>query len=120
MSGAEVQLYGRVEGAMDDPHAAPPEVDDDGDVTMNGSASDLDADGEVDADGEADADGEVDAEYDSVSPSAVADSRQSCASEPSIPAKRKASVEDDKHIAENPELYGLRRSVRAVPHGCVH
>jgi chromodomain-helicase-DNA-binding protein 1 len=28
------------------------------------------------------------------------------------PAKRKLGVEDDEHIMANPELYGLRRSVR--------
>lgn len=33
-------------------------------------------------------------------------------SESSRPAKRKANVEEDEFIKANPELYGLRRSVR--------
>ncbi len=32
-------------------------------------------------------------------------------------SKRKTSIEDDEHIANNPELYGLRRSVCSISHG---
>jgi chromodomain-helicase-DNA-binding protein 1 len=33
------------------------------------------------------------------------------------PPKRKLGVEDDEHILANPELYGLRRSVRVIAPG---
>ncbi|KAI9730507.1 MAG: hypothetical protein M1834_005748 [Cirrosporium novae-zelandiae] len=39
----------------------------------------------------------------------------STSSESKRPAKRKAGVEDDEYIINNPELYGLRRSGRAHP-----
>lgn len=37
---------------------------------------------------------------------------RSTSSESRRPPKRKLGVEDDAHIMANPELYGLRRSVR--------
>ena len=62
-----------------------------------------------------DADGSEDAEYDlDTPPSAPADTHQDgrSSSEDSVPSrKRKASPEDDDYIKQNPELYGLRRSV---------
>jgi chromodomain-helicase-DNA-binding protein 1 len=39
----------------------------------------------------------------------------SSSSESRRPAKRKAGVDEDEHILANPELYGLRRSVRVIP-----
>jgi chromodomain-helicase-DNA-binding protein 1 len=89
------------------------------------SSSDEDAPGEeydedeemadaTDSSEDADAEGEPDADYDSETPPpARADSRarSSSSQESTRPSKRKASVEDDEHITQNPELYGLRRSV---------
>lgn len=39
---------------------------------------------------------------------------RSTSSESRRPPKRKLGVEDDQHILANPELYGLRRSVRII------
>ncbi|KAF2842224.1 chromodomain helicase-like protein [Patellaria atrata CBS 101060] len=66
-----------------------------------------------------DAEGEEDADYDVESPPpAVSDTPQvdeSSSSESQRPSKRKASVEGDDYMLQNPELYGLRRSGRARP-----
>lgn len=65
-----------------------------------------------------DAEGEPDGDYDSETPPPIqvqsrrADS--STSQESRRPTKRKASVEEDDYITQNPELYGLRRSVRIV------
>lgn len=55
---------------------------------------------------------------DSPAPQALNTSRQdrSSSAESHRPAKRKVVVEDDEHIKANPELYGLRRSVRVQYH----
>lgn len=89
-------------------------------------ASDLDAPGEeyddddamaVDSDSSADVDaeGEPDGDYDSESPPsehAPSSRAQSSSSRGSSrPLKRKASAEKDDYMEQNPELYGLRRSV---------
>ena len=68
-----------------------------------------------------DAAGSEDADYDMETPPPPdgADSREerSLSQDSRRPAKRKAGLEDDEHIMNNPELYGLRRSVsRPVLH----
>jgi chromodomain-helicase-DNA-binding protein 1 len=100
------------------------------DSAAQGASSDEDAPGEQDdtdehmasdteSSDDEDADGEADGDYDSESPApAEVDgrhSRSSSSDDSSRPPKRKASVEDDEHITQNPELYGLRRSVRGIP-----
>jgi chromodomain-helicase-DNA-binding protein 1 len=87
-----------------------PGEDDDEDVVM---AQDSDSSDDVDAEGEADGD------YDSESPppeqaESDDDARSSVSQESSRPSKRKASPEGDDYITQNPELYGLRRSVRGI------
>lgn len=71
-------------------------------------------------DDEEDAPGEDDADFDEDTPAhdesdGMRHDRSS--SEESIrPAKRKADdVDDEEYMKQNPELYGLRRSVRATP-----
>lgn len=62
-----------------------------------------------------DVDASEDGDYDLETPEQVnADGERegrSTSQESRRPAKRKAGVEDDEHIINNPELYGLRRSV---------
>jgi chromodomain-helicase-DNA-binding protein 1 len=86
-----------------------PGEEDDEDVEM---AVDSDSSDDVDAEGEADGD------YDSESPppeqAESDDARSSVSQESSRPSKRKASPEGDDYITQNPELYGLRRSVRGI------
>ncbi|KAF2748148.1 hypothetical protein M011DRAFT_499340 [Sporormia fimetaria CBS 119925] len=68
---------------------------------------------------DADAEGEPDGDYtsdDAVDDQPRLERAQSSSSEESIrPTKRKASAEVDEFMAQNPELYGLRRSGRARP-----
>jgi len=70
------------------------------------------------SDGEEDAEGEDDDDYDAQSPINEDDTtrRASISSEDSTrPVKRKAApAEDDDFMTQNPELYGLRRSVRIL------
>lgn len=65
-----------------------------------------------------DAEGEEDAEFDEESPApeAVHGMRHDrLTSEESVrPSKRKAEVDDEEYMKQNPELYGLRRSVSIV------
>lgn len=92
-------------------------------------ASDADAPGEdydededmavvSDSSEDVDAEGEPDGDYDSESPpseQAESDGAQSSMSHDSRrPLKRKASTEKEDYITQNPELYGLRRSVRPI------
>ena len=62
-----------------------------------------------------DAPGSEDADYDMETPPLLdgGDGREerSLSQDSRRPAKRKAGLEDDEHIMNNPELYGLRRSV---------
>lgn len=62
-----------------------------------------------------DAEGEPDGDYDSETPPPAeqeASAAETSSSDTSRrPSKRKASVEDDEFMEQNPELYGLRRSV---------
>lgn len=89
-------------------------------------SSDIDAPGEEydddepmavesDSSADVDAEGEPDGDYDSDSPPsehAPSSRAQSVSSqESSRPLKRKASSEKDDYMTQNPELYGLRRSV---------
>jgi chromodomain-helicase-DNA-binding protein 1 len=66
---------------------------------------------------EQDAEGDEDFEMDAPQPQPPQFSDAASSSDDSIrPAKRKAqAVEEDDHITNNPELYGLRRSGRARP-----
>lgn len=89
-------------------------------------ASDVDAPGEEydeeedvaaasDSSEDVDAEGEPDGDYDSESPpseQAESDRARSSSQESSRPTKRKATDEKEDYIEQNPELYGLRRSVR--------
>jgi chromodomain-helicase-DNA-binding protein 1 len=97
-------------------------------------ASDADAPGEEydedeemavasDSSQDVDAEGEPDGDYDSESPpseQAESDRARSSSPESSRPLKRKASDEGEDYIEQNPELYGLRRSVRGCHSPCVH
>ncbi|CAC9894770.1 unnamed protein product [Aureobasidium pullulans] len=71
------------------------------------------------SDEDEDADGSDDADYDAPSPPSRAsvDSRHSSVSSEasSLPRKRKAEpdVDDEQYMQENPELYGLRRSIES-------
>ncbi|CAD0107356.1 unnamed protein product [Aureobasidium uvarum] len=71
------------------------------------------------SDEDEDADGSDDGDYDAPSPPSRAsvDSRHSSVSSDgsSVPRKRKAEpdVDDDQYMQENPELYGLRRSIES-------
>jgi chromodomain-helicase-DNA-binding protein 1 len=73
-----------------------------------------------DSSDDVDAEGEADGDYDSESPppeqAESDDARSSISQESSRPSKRKASPGGDDYITQNPELYGLRRSVRGIPH----
>lgn len=70
---------------------------------------------ETDSSNNDDAAGSEDADYDMETPPQLeaGDSREerSLSQDSRRPAKRKAGLEDDEHIMNNPELYGLRRSV---------
>jgi chromodomain-helicase-DNA-binding protein 1 len=98
-------------------------------------ASDADAAGEdydedvemaaaSDSSEDVDAEGEPDGDYDSESPPSEqpeSDGARSSVSHDSRRAlKRKASTEKDDYITQNPELYGLRRSVRGTLSLYVH
>lgn len=73
--------------------------------------------------GDEDAEGSDDADYDIESPvdapSPTPSSNNSTVEPSGRIGKRKASVDDDDHILQNPELYGLRRSV-IVPSSFSH
>jgi len=74
------------------------------------------------SDGDDDAEGEEDADFDIETPPRENGTmrRLSTSSGSSgRPNKRKASVDDDELMLQNPELYGLRRSVGAVTSGTV-
>ena len=70
---------------------------------------------ETDSSNNDDAAGSEDADYDMETPPPLeaGDRREerSLSQDSRRPAKRKAGLEDDEHIMNNPELYGLRRSV---------
>ncbi|KAF4307285.1 SNF2-related protein [Botryosphaeria dothidea] len=77
-----------------------------------------DEDNDVDAESShsEDAEGSEDGDYESETPLAQSDDQEvdrSSSEDSQRPRKRKASVEDDEYITQNPELYGLRRSGRA-------
>lgn len=60
-------------------------------------------------------DGDFDQEEDVAHDSNHAIKERSSSQESRRPPKRKLGVEEDEHILANPELYGLRRSVRNKP-----
>lgn len=112
---------------------APPSTHSESDLSdnqapiVNGVSSDEDAPGEEydedeptvessDSSDDVDAEGEPDGDYDSETPPprpiAHSRTRTSTSQESQRGAKRKASDDDD--FARNPELYGLRRSVRGL------
>lgn len=63
-----------------------------------------------------DAEGDEDADYDMETPPILATAapvtEPSSSSSPARASKRKLSIAEDEYMRENPELYGLRRSVR--------
>lgn len=66
-----------------------------------------------------DAPGEEDADFDMESPPPrqvdAMDHDRSSSESSSRPGKRKADVDDEEYMKQNPELYGLRRSVQSPP-----
>ncbi|KAF2153060.1 hypothetical protein K461DRAFT_293353 [Myriangium duriaei CBS 260.36] len=97
-----------------------PEVIDDTNMDLDGGYNSMDdavQDMETSESEEDDAEGEDDADYDADSPPEEDNIRPaSHSSHSSIrPGKRKASVDEDDYMMQNPELYGLRRSHRARP-----
>lgn len=78
------------------------------------AAADSDSSEDVDAEGEPDADYDSDSPPSEHAPSSPAHSVSS--QESSRPLKRKASADKDDYMTQNPELYGLRRSVRVLNH----
>ena len=80
------------------------EYDEDEDMAVvSDSSDDVDAEGEPDGDYDSDSPPSEQAESDHAHSSASQESRR--------PPKRKASVEKEDYMTQNPELYGLRRSV---------
>lgn len=103
----------RSESELSDVNDLPDQaVPESADLIMQDAAS-------LQSDDDEDADGSDDADYDAGSPPSRAsvDSRRSSVSSEgsSVPRKRKANVNDEQYMQENPELYGLRRSVRQIP-----
>lgn len=96
--------------AMDSPDAANEGMFSDDDAVHDMATSELDED--------EDAPGEEDADFDMESPRPRQDDAHAhdrSSSEPSSrPGKRKADVDDEEYMKQNPELYGLRRSVGAA------
>lgn len=77
----------------------------------NNDTNNINAESSNDDDGA----GSEDADYDMETPppleGGTAREERSLSHDSRRPAKRKAGLEDDEHIMNNPELYGLRRSV---------
>ena len=78
---------------------------------------------EMDEDEDEDAPGEDDADYDAESPppeqAGEVSHDRSTSEESARPGKRKSDdVDDEEYMKENPELYGLRRSVSALEDYC--
>lgn len=95
--------------------AAAASSEEDENADADGEAYHEDEHMEVDAESSEDAEGEADSDFGSDSPPPAEDRHRAGSSTSqgsSRPSKRKASVEAD--IALNPELYGLRRSVRGI------
>ena len=75
---------------------------------------------EMDDDEDEDAPGEEDADYEMASPTQEAademqrDRSLSSSEEDVRSGKRKPEVDDEEYMKQNPELYGLRRSVRTL------
>lgn len=99
----------------------PPVADEpasDADAPEDEPVHDEDVAAASDSSEDVDAEGEPDGDYDSDSPpseQAESDDAQSPKSQDSgRPLKRKASTEKEDYMTQNPELYGLRRSVRVI------
>ena len=119
-------LAAHVTNADSSSHHSDSDVSDAKEHAAAAQASDIDAPGEEydedeeiaaasDSSEDVDAEGEPDGDYDSESPpseQAESDRAGSSSQESTRPTKRKASAEKDNYIEQNPELYGLRRSVR--------
>jgi len=76
------------------------------------NGNDDDESSEADAQGESD-DADFDIEESPAAPAANGERHgRSTSIESRRPAKRKIGIEEDEYILANPELYGLRRSVR--------
>jgi chromodomain-helicase-DNA-binding protein 1 len=79
---------------------------------------DAELDDDMETSDDADAEGEPDGDYDSETPPLArvngARSQSLTSQGSSRSRKRKASVEEDEFITQNPELYGLRRSVGSL------
>ncbi|KAI5369922.1 Putative chromo/chromo shadow domain, helicase, Helicase superfamily 1/2, ATP-binding protein [Septoria linicola] len=97
--------------AMASPDGANDGMFSDDDAVHDMATSELDED--------EDAPGEEDADFDMESPTRTRlhdiDRRRSSSESSSRPGKRKADVDDEEYMKQNPELYGLRRSGRARP-----
>lgn len=103
------------ENALSDTQEPVAVSDQDEDADADGEEYNEDEQMEVDAESSEDAEGEADSDFGSESPPPEEDrrrARSSTSQGSSRPSKRKASVED-VYLA-NPELYGLRRSVRGL------
>jgi chromodomain-helicase-DNA-binding protein 1 len=86
--------------------------------TLQGDLLNGDDSGLSDANGDADMESD-DADFEDDTPQyppvAIAREGSSSSHESRRPNKRKAGIEDDEDIMNNPELYGIRRSVRCIP-----
>jgi chromodomain-helicase-DNA-binding protein 1 len=80
------------------------------------AAADSDVSDDVDAEGEPDGDYDSDSPPSEHAPSSRA--RSSSSQESSRPLKRKVSADKDDYMTQNPELYGLRRSVSVGYNRC--
>ncbi|KAF2162356.1 hypothetical protein M409DRAFT_69242 [Zasmidium cellare ATCC 36951] len=92
------------------------------DAPQDGAHSDDDAIHDMatsELDEDEDAPGEEDADFDEVTPppeqADAAHNAASSSESSSRSGKRKADVDDEEYMKQNPELYGLRRSGRAKP-----
>ncbi|KAF2182223.1 hypothetical protein K469DRAFT_712840 [Zopfia rhizophila CBS 207.26] len=128
INGHSSPLAVNVTNADDLPIRSDSELSDVKDAIAEDVSSDEDAPGDVyneddedavasESSEDVDAEGEPDGDYDSETPPPIhvdnSRARSSTSQESRRPQKRKASVEEDEFITQNPELYGLRRSGRA-------
>jgi chromodomain-helicase-DNA-binding protein 1 len=91
-----------VQEFMDDPHAQNANTSDDAPEDEDDVGDDVDAD--------ADADGDFDVETPPQVPS-ISSPDEDFSSEESIRPPKRKTLHEENHIINNPELYGLRRSV---------
>ena len=107
-SGSELSDSNDIPTTTLSPSTAPnDELHSDDDAIHDMATSELDED--------EDAPGEDDADFDEETPAAHTagmDHDRSSSESASRPGKRKAEMDDEGYMMQNPELYGLRRSVR--------